>query len=427
MVVDVLQSERASREPLFRINLTLQPARGGGGGSGAGDLTLGEVTAEPLNITGDYARFDISIDVADDFDGSIGLSFEYSTEVFDADRIERLADHYANALAGGVGAPEERIAGIDVMPAAERAQVVSGWNPAPAPRQPGLLHHVLAGHDPTRVAIRSTTDGTELTYAELDQRSNQLAHALHQAGIGPGHTIGVLLDRGPHLPIAQLGILKAGAAFTPLDPQLPAPRLAFQISDAAAPLVLTTADLSHLVTGTKHWIVDTIEGPDTPPTVDTQPDDPAYLLYTSGTTGTPKGVLVSHRSAYAYCENAVSTFGTTPADRVVQVANPAFDMSVFDCYAALLGGATLICASRETVADPQAFTALLRDERVTVGYIPPTLLAGLDPADLVGSDLRALDIGGEGLTAGLANRWIRPGLDLHNLYGPTETTVACTD
>ncbi len=290
---------------------------------------------------------------------------------------------------------------------------------------------MTAGKDPHRVAVRF--QGAELTYRELERRSNRLAHALREHGIGPGHIVAVLLDRGLHLPVAELAVLKAGAAWTMLDPQHPPTRLGFMANDAAVPLVLTTTDLAELATAsapdTACWCLDerNFDGPDTAPQVDVRPEDPAYLLYTSGSTGTPKGVLVSHRSAHAYSHNAVEQFHTTTADRVAQASNPAFDAHIFDCYPSLLAGATLISAPRDTITDPAAFTDLIRAERVTLSFIPPAILAQLEPDQLTGTALRAIACGGEALTAQQANRWSRPGLELHNPYGPTETTVVVTD
>ncbi|MEV4706159.1 amino acid adenylation domain-containing protein [Actinoplanes sp. NPDC049316] len=423
VVVDALQPERvAGRNPLFQISLTLQPGRGGGG---AGGLTLGGIGAEVIATGVGHARFDLGIELNESPDGRIGLSMEYSTELFDADRIERLAGHYLTVLAAGLAAPGTPIAELDLIPAAERRRVLHGWNPPRIRRAPGLLHDVLAGHDPDRVAVSFGAD--RLTYGELDRRANRLAHALTGTGIGTGDVVGLLLDRGPHLVVAQFAVLKAGAAWMPLDPQHPPARLAAQLDDAGAPLVLTTTALA--LPGTRHWCLDEREftGPDTPPATVVRPEDPAYLLYTSGSTGTPKGVLVPHGSAYAYCRNAVELFGTGPADRVAQISNPAFDAGIFDLFATLLGGATMIGAARETVADPEALTALLCEQRVTLAYLPPAILGVLDPARLAGSALRAAFSAAEALPADLARRWSRPGLALHNSYGPTETTVVVSD
>ncbi|MCX4091607.1 non-ribosomal peptide synthetase [Nocardia sp. alder85J] len=298
----------------------------------------------------------------------------------------------------------------------------------------GLLYQVTAGHDPSRVAVRFRGgSGSELTYGELERRSNRLAHMLGAAGIGPGRIIAVLVERGPELLVAELAIMKAGAAWMPLDPRHPVARLEFQLADAAAGLLLTTADLAAAAPAVPMWRLDdpaqrarAVEYPDTPPEVDVLPDDGAYLMYTSGSTGTPKGVLVSHRSAYAYCRNAVEQLELTAADRIPQIANPAFDVTVFDCYATLLAGATLVAAGHDTFTDPAALTDLLCEEQITVAYVPPAILGVLDPRRLAGGRLRALFCAGAVLSTEVADRWARPGLAIHNAYGPTETTVICT-
>ncbi|MEO3808386.1 amino acid adenylation domain-containing protein [Sphaerisporangium sp. B11E5] len=306
----------------------------------------------------------------------------------------------------------------------------------------GLLHQVTAGHDAGRVAFRFAGGPTgeppvELTYGGLGRRAGRLAHALREAGVGRGRVVALLLERGPHLLVAQLAVMMSGAAWMPLDPRNPAARLAFQVGDAAAPLLLTTSDLAALATEVAPatmtwtlddppWQVDLAGHPETAPDAGVRPDDPAYLIYTSGSTGIPKGVLVSHRSAYTYCRNAVGQLGVTAADVVPQVANPAFDVTIFDTFATLLAGATVVSAPFDVITDPDALTTLLRETGVTIAYIPPTVLALLDPARLDQSRLRAILCAGTVLGVELANRWSRPGLTLYNGYGPTEATVICT-
>jgi amino acid adenylation domain-containing protein len=386
--------------------------------------------------SGDDPDSDLVIDFTETPDGRIDLSVVSAPDRLDAGRVERLVDHVITALSGGLADPGRVFADIDILPPAERHLVLHAWNPPPTPRRPDLLHRVTAGHEPDRVAIRFR--GVELTYGQLEQRANRLANALRHAGIGLGHVVGLLLDRGFHLPVAQIAVMKAGAAWLPLDPQHPPARLGFQTNDAAARLVLTTTDLDDLAGAcapeTPRWCLDdpgdaarVDAHPDTPPDVAVRPDDPAYLLYTSGSTGRPKGVLVPHRGAYSYCQTAVEVFRTTPADRVAQASNPAFDASIFDCYATLLAGATLISAPRETIADSAAFADLIRSEQVTLSFVPPAVLALLDPEDFAGSALRGLWSAGEALPPEQATRWPRPGLELHNSYGPTETTVVVTN
>jgi amino acid adenylation domain-containing protein len=406
----------------------------------SGDPSFADVVARCHGTVEAGARFRIGLarrttdDAAAELTvavGSTNLTAEFPAGLCDADRVDRLLDHVTVALAGGVADPDRTVIDIDILSPAERDRVLRVWNPRPVARPPGRLHDVIAGHDPDRVALRFL--GTQLSYGELERRSNRLAHALIDAGIGPGHIVGLLLDRGPHLPVAQIAVMKVGAAWLPLDPQHPPARLGFLADDAGARLVLTSTDLADLAVAaapdTPHWGLDTLvcPGPDTPPDVDVRPDDPAYLLYTSGSTGTPKGVLVPHRSAHSYCHTAVELFRITPADRVAQASNPAFDASIFDCYATLLAGAVMVSAPRETITDPASFGRLIHSERITLSYIPPAVLALLDPDDFAGSALRGIFSAGEALPPEQASRWSRPGLELHNSYGPTETTVVVTD
>jgi nonribosomal peptide synthetase DhbF len=434
LVVDALQPERVTgRNPLFQISLTLQPAS-----TTPGELTLGPVTAGPLQLGETAARFDISIEAIDTPGGHLELGIEYSTELYDPDRMERLLDHLTTVLTSALAAPATPIDDLEIMTPAERHRVLSDGNAdADADSSaPGLLHDAVLGHDPGSVAVRSGGDqAAELTYAQLRSRSSQLGHALSAAGIGPGDVVALLLERGLDLPLAQLAVLKAGAAWMPLDPRNPPARLAFQVHDAATPLILTTTDLAHLAPpGTTAWNLDDPglqehlgSLPATGPHSDVQPGEPAYLIYTSGSTGTPKGVLVPHHSALTYCRNTNQAAGTAPGDRVAQVINPAFDVAIFEIFATLLAGATLITFSRETVLDPGVFTAALLEEQVTTMFLPPAVLGTLDPGPLAEAPLRCLFIGGEAFSAELVNRWSRPGLAVHNSYGPTETTVSSFD
>ncbi|MEO3808388.1 amino acid adenylation domain-containing protein [Sphaerisporangium sp. B11E5] len=304
----------------------------------------------------------------------------------------------------------------------------------------GLLHQVVAGHEAGRVAFRFVGGVSgcpvELTYGELGGRAGRLARALGEVGVGRGRVVGLLLERGPDLLVAQLGVMMSGAAWMPLDPRNPPARLAFQVCDAAAPLLLTTSDLADLATevapATAIWVLDDpprqadlARFPETAPDIDVRPVDPAYVVYTSGSTGTPKGVLTPHRSAYTYCRNAVEHHGVTAADRILQTANPAFDGTVFDTFATLLAGATVVSAPFAVITDPAAFTALVHSEQVTFSFLTPTFLSLLDPQGFTGSALRGFVAGGESLAAEVQGRWSRPGFALHHGYGPTETTVAC--
>jgi amino acid adenylation domain-containing protein len=369
--------------------------------------------------------------------GPSAVTVTYPPALFDADRVQRFLDHLGTALGRGLAAPGTAVVDVDVLPPAERDLLLRAWNPAHPPRPPGLLHDVTAGHDPDHLAVDHPD--APLTYGALERRANHLARALRRHRITTGHVVGLLLGRGPHLPVAQLAVMKAGAAWLPLDPQHPPARLGYLLRDSGAVLVLHSADLAGLAADAAAdlpcWDLDdpAVTGahdpvdPGPPPGVDVRPDDPAYLLYTSGSTGTPKGVLVPHRCAHSYCRTAVEMYGTTPADRVVQASNPAFDASIFDLFATFLAGATLVSAPSETIVDPAAFADLIRTRRVTLSFVPAAVLAVLDPDEIAAGTLRAIWSAGEAMPPEQAVRWPRPGLELHNSYGPTETTVVVTD
>ncbi len=423
-LAQALRPERiADRNPLFQHLFTLRPA------STVPRFRFDGLEIDELAVWTRTSRFDLSVQVTDEV-GGLGLWIEYSTELYDSDRVERLAGHLATGLSSALAAPGDGIDSLNVLPEAERVRLVEGWNPVPGPGDGRLLHDLVTARAtaaPDQVAMRFT--GAELTYRQLDQASNQLANLLASAGITPGHVVGVLLERGFHLPLAELGILKAGAAWLPLDPQYPADRIAYQLTDARAALTVTTTDLAaRLPATTTPVLLDTpalSHHPDTTPPATADPEDTAYVIYTSGSTGRPKGVMVPHRAAVNFCTAFRDLFAITPDDRILQFANPAFDVSVSDFFATLAAGATIIGAPRTDLLDPDSLQALIRDEKITFGDIPPAILRLLDPEPL--TDLRILFIGMEPYGPELVNRWARPGRQFHNGYGPTEATITCID
>jgi amino acid adenylation domain-containing protein len=269
------------------------------------------------------------------------------------------------------------------------------------------------------------------SYAELDARAAGLAHRLRELGAGPDERVALLVGRNADLPAAVLGVLRAGAAYLPIDPATPARRVGEILADAGAVALVT--DAARLAG---------LDRPPSPPTVvldradplparqdpgegpGHSPDNLAYVIYTSGTTGTPKGVMVEHHSVVDFVDAIREAYRITAADRVLQFASLAFDVSVFDIFAALTSGATLVIVDDDTRRDPGRLAAALREHRVTVAELPPAILPMLDPADL--PDLRLLSLGGEPFAGSLAAPWTARGVSVFNGYGPTETTVAVT-
>ncbi|MEV7227972.1 amino acid adenylation domain-containing protein [Polymorphospora sp. NPDC051019] len=424
-VVDTLKPERvAGRNPLFQVCIALT------GATMATQFRLGDLAVERVPVHVGTSRFDLTFMLFDGADGELRLWVEHSTETIDAERAHRLVDHFTTVLAEALADPTVRVDDLTLLPRAELSSVLADWNPEPVERSAALLHDLVTERvtaQPDHTAMRF--EGTELTYRDLDHRANQLAHQLAHTGARPGTVTALLLDRGLHLPVAELGILKTGSAWLALDPQYPDDRLAYQLTDAAVTTVVTTTDLAHRLPHHIHTITldtDTLDTqPTTSPTVDIHPEDTAYVIYTSGSTGRPKGVMVPHRAIANFCRNMRELFKLGPGDRVLQFSNPSFDVSVSDFFTTFTTGATLVGAPRATLLDPDRLQELMRDERITFIDIPPAVLRLLDPEPLV--DLRALFIGMEPFPAALVNRWRRPGREFHNGYGPTEVTVTCTD
>lgn len=314
-----------------------------------------------------------------------------------------------------------------------------------------------AERDPDRVAVRDRE--RVLTYAELESRANRLAHLLADVGTVPGDRVGVYLDKSLESLVAIYGTLKAGAAYVPLDPQAPTSRLAYIAGNAGIQVLLTGIEKakhwSALVSGARsietlialdadglagnapespvRLLADEALGaqPDTAPRVRQSPSDVAYILYTSGSTGEPKGVMLSHRNALAFVDWAVEAFSITSADRLSSHAPLHFDLSVLDLFAAAEAGATVVLVPTRTTMFPVELARLIRDEAISVWYSVPSALTmlvtrgALEPAAF--PQLRAILFAGEVFPMKYLLRLMEllPHVRFYNLYGPTETNV-CT-
>ncbi|RFU83415.1 amino acid adenylation domain-containing protein [Streptomyces triticagri] len=430
-LVERLRPDRESgRNPLFQMSFTLQSAA-------AEEQDWGELRIEQVPLVVGTSRFDLAMQLTEVPGEGYQLWVEYSTELFDAERIERLMTHYRQLLTAMVADPEVRVDRVELLGTAEREALTRGENRTDVVYDTGehCLHQLFerqVDDRPDQPAVRFR--GRRLTYAELDRRANRLAHALRARGVGPESRVGVMLERGLELPVTQLAILKAGAAYVPLDPVHPANRIAYVLDRAGCELVVTEGPLAETLPESAElldWrdpdLLDELETrSDERPVLAVRPRNLAYVIFTSGSTGSPKGVLVEHRSAVNFTNSAVEMFRLGPDDRMLQFANPAFDVSVFEIFGALSSGATLVLAPRDTLLDPPSLAALIREEGVTTADIPPSLLAVLDPAEVPG--LHKLFVGLEPFPGDLVDRWRDGGKrDFHNGYGPTETTVASVD
>ncbi|MET7638019.1 amino acid adenylation domain-containing protein [Streptomyces sp. NPDC005438] len=423
-LVDELAPERdPSRNPLFQVCFTMQHAAPASG-------RVGDIEARMYPTDPGTARFDLAVQLTEVPGEGLRLWAEYSTELFDEDRIQRLFGHYTRVLRAVAEDPSLRVSALPLLTDEERERLLRSWNDTA--RDFGTadlcLHQLFErAADRTPEAAALTFEGEALTYRELDERANRLAAVLRERGVVPDTVVGVLAERGPALPLAFLAILKAGGAYLPLDPDHPDARRRTLLADASARLVVTTGDLAtslpEEVTAVLADAPELTTGPAPRLPSAAGPGDLAYVIFTSGSTGRPKGVAVEHRSIVNFARGITDLFDMGPGDRVLQFANPSFDVSLFDFFGALTSGATLVQAPRRTLLDPQALAALLAEERITVTDLPPAVLGLLDPERL--PDLRTLFVGLEAFPGELVNRWNTEGRQFHNGYGPTEATVAC--
>jgi amino acid adenylation domain-containing protein len=340
--------------------------------------------------------------------------------------------HWARLVTGLAADPAARLSALTMLSEAEQAAVAAWAGEGTPTAMPagGVAGWWTAQAARTPEAVALVEGTTVVRYAELQARVNQVAHYLRTLGVGPEVRVALWLERSVAQMVALLGVLQAGGAFVPLDPQDPPERVAGVLADAQAPVLITQARLAGRLPaerGTLVWCVDEEWGeaarqPTTDPASGVlAPTQAAYVVYTSGSTGRPKGVVATHGSVCALAAAQIARFGVALGTRVVQLVSPAFDAAVSDWTSALLRGGCLVLAPTG-LAGP-ALTAWLREMAVAVAALPPGVLA-VTPADDL-PQLHTVVTGGEPVSATVAARW-RAGRRLLNVYGTTEATVAST-
>jgi len=431
-VVELVKPVRSlSHTPLFQVMFAWQNNKAEALDLG-GDLSVTQ--AAPPYMT---AKFDLALDLRE-VDGRIEGGLRYAISLFDRATVERYADYLREALREMVRDPAQDVHRLRFLPAPERARLLDGWNATATdyPREKGIheLFEVQVEQAPDAVAV--VCAGRTLTYAALNARANRLAHRLIAQGVKPDDRVATFLDRSIELIVAQLAILKAGAAYVPLDPHAPAARHAWIMEDCAARLLITGAATSLSfapdapVLRLEEGGQSAAEGDATNPEPQNGGRRPAYAMYTSGSTGTPKGVLVPHCGVLRLVIN--NGYGDIGADdRVAFAANPAFDASTFELWAPLLNGGTVVVISHDIVLTPGAFAETLRQERINILWLTVGLFNQMvEELAPVFAQFKLVITGGDILDPKVVARVLsdppnRP-LRLLNAYGPTETTTFAT-
>ncbi|MDL2079743.1 amino acid adenylation domain-containing protein [Streptomyces sp. GXMU-J15] len=367
----------------------------------------------------------------DDLDEEFHLTVQAATPA-EPSRVAALVARAAEVL---IEALEERpdtpVAGLDVLPETERADVLHRWA-GPTTRYPDVCLHELVEAQVRRTpdAVAVTDDHEQLTYAELDTRAARLAARLLTAGVRPDDRVGVHAERGIPLVTALLGVLKAGAAYLPLEPANPAERLAFLVRDGAPAAILTDREGACFEDVPTFDIRQPDAVADAPPRTTVGPGNLAYVIHTSGSTGTPKGVMVEHRSVVNRLLWMQDAYRLGAEERVLQKTPYGFDVSVWEFFWPLLTGARLVLARPDGHRDPAYLAEVIEREQVTTVHFVPSMLRAFlaDPAAAACTGLRRVLCSGEALPDSLAAEFHRllPGTELHNLYGPTEAAVDVT-
>ncbi|WP_404384158.1 amino acid adenylation domain-containing protein [Caenispirillum salinarum] len=425
-LVDALDLERSlSHSPLFQVMFVLQntPQK---------PLDLPGLTLEPRAFDTGTAKFDLTLALAEDAaTGGYAGSLEYATDLFTAETARRLAAHVVTLLTAAVADPDAPVARLPLMPEAERALVLEGWNDTAAPwpsdrTLPDLLAEAAA-RVPDAEAVVS--DHGTLTYDALHRRAARLAHRLRALGVAEETRVGVCLPRTPDLIVALLAIHMAGGAYVPLDPAYPAGRVALMLEDSAAPVVVTTDALGNgLLKDTPATLLrldteDLSAMPETPPPALARPESLAYVLYTSGSTGRPKGVAIEHRAAVCFVAWALETFGPDKLSAVLGATSICFDLSVFEIFATLAAGGTLFLAD-DALHLP---TLKARDRVKLVNTVPSAVAALLADGGGLPASVEVVNLAGEPLPRSLATALYDAGVaEVYDLYGPSEDTTYST-
>ncbi|MFD4504153.1 amino acid adenylation domain-containing protein, partial [Streptomyces sp. NPDC058457] len=438
-VVEAVNPDRSlSRHPLFQTMLTMENA-------GGYRFTLPGLIARAEEIPATTAKFDLLFGFTEQYgtDGApSGLTgrLEFAADLFTPATAELLARRFTALLTQALANPKQTLGDLDLFLDGERQQELTGAGTTrvelPTASLAELLH-AQADRTPDALAVNAP-DG-ELTYAELDERSNRLARLLLARGAGPGSYVGVLLPRGARLTVAFAAVLKAGAAYLPLDPQYPQERTEFVLQDARPALCLTDRAGADRLTGALLDLDDAKTaaelaalGADLPTDADRPapltPETPGYVVYTSGSTGRPKGVVLPSRVLINLLAWNATVFPYESGARVSQFSAVGFDVSEHEILMALLNGKTLCVPDEETRLDAARLAAWLDEERITEFFAPDLVIAAVYEAateqGLPLAALRHVAQAGEALQLSgpvRAFHTARPGLRLHNHYGPSET------
>jgi amino acid adenylation domain-containing protein len=439
LLIDALKLERnISYAPLFQVLFLYQ-------NKPVGKLEQAGLSLTPIDVHSGTAKFDLNLSVVEGTDGQLTASLEYNTDLFNAPTITRLLGHFETLLESIVANPDQHLLDLTWLNDAEQHQLLTTWNATQVdyPTQ-SPIHQLIeqqAAKTPDAVALVFNTE--LLTYQQLNERANQLAHQLIALGVRPESLVAILMERSTEMVVSLLAVLKAGAAYLPLDPSYPAQRLSFMLEDARPVVLLRQAGVSSslLTVPEGMAVVELDEQKSGATTADPQyasqnlqvevtPDNLAYLIYTSGSTGQPKGVMVSHQSIANRLLWMQHQYQLDSSDAVLQKTPFTFDVSVWEFFWPLMTGARLVVARPGGHQDSRYLRVLISEQQITTLHFVPSMLQAFLAEERVEEkcgSLRRIICSGEALPVELVERTFeRLAAEVENLYGPTEAAVDVT-
>ncbi|MBW4497711.1 MAG: amino acid adenylation domain-containing protein [Oscillatoria princeps RMCB-10] len=429
-LVEILQPTRdLSYTPLFQVMFALDNA-------GVPSLKLPELTGSLYPVKIGTAKFDLTLSMDNTADGLVG-EWEYNADLFDETTIARMAGHFQTLLEAIAANPQQMISALPLLADRERHQLLIDWNNNQTEYPNDKCIHQLFEEQVTRSpsSVAVVFEGEHLTYRELNERANQLAHYLRSLGVRPEVLVGLCVERSLAMVIGILGILKVGGAYVPIDPAYPQERLAFMLEDSSVSVLLTQEKLveklplnSARVVCLDRDIEKIAFHSKKNPSSTVAPDNLAYVIYTSGSTGKPKGVAVPHQAVNRLVLNT-NYINLQPLDVVAFASNFSFDAATFEIWGALVNGAKLVIITQNVALSPNDFAAQIHDQGVTVLFLTTALFNLLTrevPSAI--QSVRYLLFGGEAVEP----KWVKevlkkgsPQRVLH-VYGPTENTTFTT-
>ena len=412
-----------SRNPLFQVLFSLEPP-------------LPELDSAwqltQMDVDTGATKYDLYLEL-DERPNAILARYHYNTELFDASTIARMAKHLQAVLQSAVAKPDVDVLRLRFLSESERNQIICQWN-AKGQVNPRTtiaeLIEVQACETPDRIAVEY--EERKLTYAELNSMANRLAWRLMELGVGPEARVAVCIERSINAIVALLSVMKAGGAYVPIDPSYPEDRLRFLLGDAAPLVLITQASLAKRFADTvaeagKTLVVEVDRVPsgsrDANPTPTAAPENLAYILYTSGSTGLPKGVMIEHRSFLNCLLSMKSEPGFKHDDVLLAVTTLSFDIAGLELFLPLIAGGRLVIAPDDATRDSAKLSRLIHSSQATVMQATPTTWRMLVDSGWRGNPRLKILSGGEALPVHLARQLMQHGREVWNLYGPTETTI----